>query len=216
MDLDNSPTLQRKPPPQPRSHNTQLYLDFLSALDNISGPPVWVVNDIDAEPCPPLVFKWIEEYHLAPGVPIRDETFSVGCSCPGEECDLADPQACECLDDSEEKKFAYDQDGLIHHPPGTAIVECNNRCGCGRTCPNRVVQRGRRMPLEIFKTHKKGWGTTRFSWVGANELGVRTCRPIPKGMFICRYIGEVIAEAEAEARGEEYDRKVLFHAHLKF
>jgi Pre-SET motif len=76
----------------------------------------------------------------------------------GKECDLKDPNACECLDDSEDKKFAYDADGLIHHPPGTAIFECNNCCGCGRTCPNRVVQRGRRMPLEIFKTQKKGWG----------------------------------------------------------
>jgi len=38
--------------------------------------------------------------------------------------------------------------------------------------------------------------------------GVRTVRPIPKGMFICRYIGEVITEAEAERRGVEYDRKV--------
>ena len=151
-----SPTLPRKTRPPPR--NNQLYLDFLSALDNISGAPVWVVNDVDSEPCPPLVFKWIEEYHLAPGVPIRDETFSVGCSCPGAECDLENPQACECLDDSDEKKFAYDLDGLIQNPPGTAIVECNNRCGCGRTCPNRVVQRGRRMPLEIFKTQKKGWG----------------------------------------------------------
>ena len=37
---------------------------------------------------------------------------------------------------------------------------------------------------------------------------MRTCRPIPKGMFICQYIGEVITEAEAERRGEEYDRKV--------
>src|SRR5271155_2411333 len=90
MDLDNSPTLQRKPPLQPRPHNTQQCLDFLSALDNISGPPVWVVNDIDDEPCPPLVFKWIEEYHLAPGFPIRDGTVRVGCSCPGEGCDLAD------------------------------------------------------------------------------------------------------------------------------
>jgi len=41
------------------------------------------------------------------------------------------------------------------------------------------------------------------------KLGVRTIRPIPKGMFICRYIGEVITEAEAESRGEEYDRKVF-------
>jgi hypothetical protein len=32
-------------------------------------------------------------------------------------------------------------------------------------------------------------------------------------MFICRYIGEVITEAEAERRGEEYDRKVLDPVH---
>lgn len=29
-------------------------------------------------------------------------------------------------------------------------------------------------------------------------------------MFICRYLGEVITEAEAERRGEEYDRKVYY------
>jgi hypothetical protein len=40
------------------------------------------------------------------------------------------------------------------------------------------------------------------------KIGVRACRPIPKGMFICRYSGEVITEAEAEHRGEEYDKKV--------
>jgi hypothetical protein len=28
-------------------------------------------------------------------------------------------------------------------------------------------------------------------------------------MFICRYSGEVITEAEAERRGEEYDKKVF-------
>jgi hypothetical protein len=32
-------------------------------------------------------------------------------------------------------------------------------------------------------------------------------------MFVCRYIGEVITEAEAERRGEEYDRKVLDALH---
>lgn len=31
-------------------------------------------------------------------------------------------------------------------------------------------------------------------------------------MFICRYIGEVITEAEAERRGEEYDRKASTHS----
>jgi len=143
---------------------SQLHLDFLDALDNISGPPVWVVNDVDAEICPPLVFKWIEEYHYGPGVPRPDMNFIAGCTCPEEECDLRNPNACQCLDDSEEKKFAYDVDGLIHHRPGMAIIECNDRCNCGRTCPNRVVERGRRMPLEIFKTQKKGWGSTILSF----------------------------------------------------
>jgi SET domain len=38
--------------------------------------------------------------------------------------------------------------------------------------------------------------------------GIRACRPIPKGMFVCRYVGEIITEEEAERRGAEYDQKV--------
>jgi len=73
------------------------------------------LNDIDSEPSPPLVFKWIEEYHLL-------SDFMSGCSCPGEEFDLDIPHACQCLEDLDEKKFAYDIGGLIHHPPGIAII----------------------------------------------------------------------------------------------
>ena len=204
---DPGPTLVRR---FNKPQSDSLYSEFLTALDNISGPPVWVVNDVDAEPCPRLVFKWIDEYHLGVGVPSRDEQFSIGCSCPGDECDLRDPARCECLEDAYEKRFSYDIDGLVLHPPGLPIIECTSRCGCRRACPNRVVQRGRKMPLEIFKTQKKGWGRLLHSsaFIPTNLLGVRTCRPIPKGMFICRYLGEVITEAEAERRGEEYDRQV--------
>ena len=38
------------------------------------------------------------------------------------------------------------------------IVECNESCGCGPTCWNRVVQKGRMLPLEIFMTKKCGFG----------------------------------------------------------
>ena len=119
-----------------------------------------MINEVDSEICPPLVFKWIEEYRLGEGVPARDPHFSVGCSCPGDECDLDAGGTCQCLEDSDDKKFAYDEYGLVHHPPGIAIIECNDQCSCARTCPNRVVQRGRRIPLEIFKTQRKGWGTS--------------------------------------------------------
>ena len=38
------------------------------------------------------------------------------------------------------------------------IIECNSSCGCGQDCWNRVVQKGRTLPLEIFMTPKCGFG----------------------------------------------------------
>lgn len=38
------------------------------------------------------------------------------------------------------------------------IYECNRRCKCGPDCKSRLVQKGRTVPLEIFKTADRGWG----------------------------------------------------------
>lgn len=38
------------------------------------------------------------------------------------------------------------------------IYECNALCNCGPGCKSRVVQKGRKVPLEIFKTETRGWG----------------------------------------------------------
>lgn len=59
-------------------------------------------------------------------------------------------------------------------------------------CPNRVVQKGRKQTLAIFKTEERGWG-------------VRTKRQIAQGQYICEYVGEIISYDEAERRGKEYD-----------
>ena len=40
----------------------------------------------------------------------------------------------------------------------TEIVECNENCACDSRCWNRVVQKGRTVPLEIFMTQKCGFG----------------------------------------------------------
>lgn len=47
-------------------------------------------------------------------------------------------------------------------------------------------------PPQVFKTRDKGWG-------------VRATKFIPKGMFICEYLGELITAEEAENRGLFYD-----------
>ncbi|KAK5738698.1 hypothetical protein LTR17_005830 [Elasticomyces elasticus] len=68
------------------------------------------------------------------------------------------------------------------------IYECNLNCNCGSVCKSRVVQKGRRVPLVIFKTADRGWG------VYCDEELVR-------GEFIDTYVGEVIT-------GEESDRRI--------
>lgn len=53
------------------------------------------------------------------------------------------------------KKFVLDSFYLESRNP---IYECNELCKCGSNCKNRLVQKGRTVPLEIFKTSKRGFG----------------------------------------------------------
>jgi histone-lysine N-methyltransferase SUV39H len=67
------------------------------------------------------------------------------------------------------------------------IYECNVNCKCGPVCKSRVVQKGRKVPLTIFKTKNRGWG------VYCNE-------ELIQGEFIDTYLGEVITNKEADRR----------------
>ncbi|KAI5209657.1 hypothetical protein AUEXF2481DRAFT_89676 [Aureobasidium subglaciale EXF-2481] len=67
------------------------------------------------------------------------------------------------------------------------LYECNSRCRCGPNCKNRLVQRGRKIPLEVFRTSKRGFG-------------LRCPENLRRGQYIDRYIGELITDAEADAR----------------
>jgi hypothetical protein len=68
------------------------------------------------------------------------------------------------------------------HPPG-----------CHPLLPPRPFllgcsERGVVLPLEVFRTHGKGWG-------------VRCACDIPGGAFICSYEGELITHTEAVSTG---------------
>ncbi|KAL8547895.1 hypothetical protein ACS0TY_007271 [Phlomoides rotata] len=63
------------------------------------------------------------------------------------------------------------------------IKECWRKCGCNKQCGNRVVQRGITRKLQVCMTKKKGWG-------------LRTLEDLPKGAFVCEYVGEVLTNAE--------------------
>ncbi|KAK2665640.1 hypothetical protein Ddye_004214 [Dipteronia dyeriana] len=71
------------------------------------------------------------------------------------------------------------------------IKECWTKCGCGRNCGNRVVQRGITAKLQVFSTSEgKGWG-------------VRTLQELEKGTFVCEYVGEIVTNMELYERNEE-------------
>ncbi|EKG19360.1 hypothetical protein MPH_03223 [Macrophomina phaseolina MS6] len=68
------------------------------------------------------------------------------------------------------------------------IYECNENCNCGPGCKTRVVQKGRQVRLEIFKTTDgRGWG-------------LRCPEMLRAGQFIDTYRGEIITDAEASKR----------------
>lgn len=89
---------------------------------------------------------------------------------------------------SQQRDLVLLSDALIEDSTHTArIFECGDFCRCSGQCINRVVQKGRSIPLQIFETGKYGFG-------------VRSSVPIRRGQFVDIYLGEVITESEVSKR----------------
>lgn len=147
---------------------------------------ITVENTVDFEKSPSS-FEYINDCVAGEDVVIPNDPL-VGCDCE-DGCSSHS----NCCGKQLGSKYAYNADKSIRLPQGNAIFECNKLCKCGPDCTNRVVQQGRKHSLTIFKTSNgRGWG-------------VRTDRVIAKGQYICEYVGEIITNKEAEARGHIYD-----------
>uniref|UniRef100_A0A8D0E1S1 Histone-lysine N-methyltransferase n=1 Tax=Salvator merianae TaxID=96440 RepID=A0A8D0E1S1_SALMN len=159
----------------------------LNAKRNHKGRIV-VENEVDLVG-PPRDFIYINEYKVGDGITLNQ--VAVGCECT--DCLLE--AAGGCCPGTSHHKFAYNEQGQVKIKAGMPIYECNSRCNCGIDCPNRVVQKGIRYDLCIFRTDNgRGWG-------------VRTLEKIRKNSFVMEYVGEIITSEEAERRGQIYDRQ---------
>lgn len=92
---------------------------------------------------------------------------------------------------------AYNNEGCLLFARDN-IFECNGSSGCAPDCFNRVVGRGVRARLQVFKTLGRGWG-------------VRTLDGLRAGAFVCEYTGELLLDKEAETSGLEVDDSYLFN-----
>ncbi|XP_050225811.1 histone-lysine N-methyltransferase SUVR4-like isoform X3 [Mercurialis annua] len=91
----------------------------------------------------------------------------------------------------ERSKNEYMPEKCKGHLVRKFIKECWRKCGCNMNCGNRVVQRGITSNLQVFMTGKgKGWG-------------LRPLKDLPKGSFVCEYVGEILTNMEL------YDRNLL-------
>ncbi|KAK7052543.1 hypothetical protein R3P38DRAFT_3255694 [Favolaschia claudopus] len=167
------------------------------------------VNDVDPddEEVPPSLhggrFQYLEDrYETEEGLGLR--------RFPDSATPFTDPESftfCQCeercedyahccqdmdgdIDDVDEEgrrknRYAY-TNGLFNFSYHTdeVVVECNPYCTCPTTCGNRVAQRPRRVPIEIFKTVACGWG-------------VRAPVRVAKGTVVGVYTGKLIPRAEA-------------------
>lgn len=78
---------------------------------------------------------------------------------------------------------------IFADPP--LIFECNEACSCNAiTCRNRVVQKGLQQRFQLYKTDAKGWG-------------VKTLRFIPRGSYVCEYVGEILTDVMADQREDD-------------
>ncbi|KAJ0981802.1 hypothetical protein J5N97_010057 [Dioscorea zingiberensis] len=150
-------------------------------------------------------FAYVTKRVVDPSLGLYTENSLLGCTCLDlkcypENCDhvyLFDNDYENAMDihgESMHGRFPYDEKSRIILEEGYLVYECNSMCKCDSSCCNRVLQKGVRVKLEVFRTEKKGWA-------------VRAGEAIPHGTFVCEYIGEVLSDVEANKREERYDIK---------
>ncbi|KAI6214319.1 hypothetical protein M3Y94_00253500 [Aphelenchoides besseyi] len=149
--------------------------------------PIFVENwTVDSKE-PPKDFKFIQQNVIG------KEAFEVFDYMPMQR-----PNTCDCEGNCGPKsnccntlfneQYGY-KDRRLDNDRGT-VVECTDQCGCSLSCPNRIVQRGRQIPIVLFRTVDRGWS-------------IRAATYIRRGNFVMQYCGEVTTLPLANARKDQ-------------
>jgi histone-lysine N-methyltransferase SETMAR len=129
-----------------------------------------------------IPFQYMSQNIPGPGCNMNDfEEKLLGCKC--QNCD----DDCKCTATFGKPYMNYKIQTDFIGPSVKPVFECNMNCSCSIQCPNRIVQSGITIKLQIFLTDMKG-------------LGLQTLEKISRGTFVCEYAGEIISLHEAKNR----------------
>nr|XP_055062295.1 histone-lysine N-methyltransferase SETDB2 [Misgurnus anguillicaudatus] len=166
---------------RPDAHSVVFERDLSHGIEPV---PVSLCNEVDE--LRPKEFRYRKERWPHGCFLGRLPFFSACCDCT-DGC--ADVQNCACLQLSvtagtgDRKHQSYEHMRL-HAPVKSGLFECGPWCSCERgRCQNRVVQRGLRVRLQVFRTLDRGWA-------------VRCQDDLDQGTFVCIYAGVVLRQEQ--------------------
>lgn len=113
----------------------------LAILKEEGCAPIEIENNVDLD-LPPNDFNYISKCIPGPDVNISNE--------PVWYCDCKNgclPEWKTCCPSVNRSKIIYNQHGSLKNPNQLQIFECNSKCKCSSSCPNRVIQKGRQVRL---------------------------------------------------------------------
>ncbi|XP_016111746.1 histone-lysine N-methyltransferase SETDB2, partial [Sinocyclocheilus grahami] len=148
----------------------------------IEPVPVSLFNELDGTR--PKEFRYRKERWPHGCFLSAAPLFSVCCDCT-DGC--ADARSCACVQQTlggagEQQAYRHQR---LSAPLSTGLFECGPWCGCARSrCQNRVVQKGLRVRLQVFRTPDRGWA-------------VRCRDDLDEGTFVCIYAGVVLRQQQS-------------------
>ncbi|KAI0051000.1 SET domain-containing protein [Auriscalpium vulgare] len=173
------------------SPKTALQEKLNSATKRVGAAPLTIVSAPGRDDIPALPEDFIYReagYSYPPDLLLPDDAAFVHCDCRGN-CTKA--SNCDCQEETNygKKIFAYTTEGLLSDElsgGNSLIIECNHNCTCSMDCRNRVAQRPRDTPLELYDTLTRGWG-------------IRSTVRLPANKVLGCYAGELIYRTDADA-----------------
>ncbi|KAH9920278.1 uncharacterized protein B0H18DRAFT_1024543 [Fomitopsis serialis] len=188
-----------------RDRRKELQAEWNRAIKFARAAPLYIVTGSNAQDVPPGLegFEYCEQHYVrAEGVPgPPDPSFLAICDCTtgcrsAQRCDCQ--LASELVNEAGERKYAYNSEEIFKFNlrPGVVVIECNEGCTCPQTCQNRVAQRPRDVPMEVFYTGDCGWG-------------VRATTDLPVGKVLGVYTGKLIRREDADNLSDEH-RSYIF------
>ncbi|CAF3641045.1 unnamed protein product [Adineta steineri] len=200
----------------PIDNHSEKYIQLNDLSQGQENVQISVYNDIDNEKLDKFIYiTKIRPIDNRISAAFNDTNMTSCCDCT-DNCN--DRMKCACFLKTltqaqinqdplvlEKEKGRYTQSNLLKttsyqrkrllNPISSGIYECNSKCSCHREhCSNRLVQQGLFVHIQLFKDKSKGWG-------------LRTLHDLPRGTFVCQYIGELLTSDQGHERAQIMDDK---------